>query len=31
MKVEFKGTDETGDYWVSIARCWTEDEFHILD
>ncbi|QJY41302.1 hypothetical protein HND97_16965 [Vibrio cholerae] len=30
LKVEFKGTDETGDYWVSIARCWTEDEFHIL-
>ncbi|HDZ9181486.1 TPA: hypothetical protein RUZ12_003519 [Vibrio cholerae] len=31
LKVEFKGTDETGDYWVSIARCWTEDEFHILE
>ncbi|EGQ7969269.1 hypothetical protein HRO20_001818 [Vibrio cholerae] len=31
LKVEFKGTDETGDYWVSIARCWTDDEFHILE
>lgn len=31
LKAEFKGTDETGDYWVSIARCWNENEFHILE
>lgn len=30
LRAEFKGADETGDHWVSIARGCTREEFKIL-
>ncbi|MBW3695184.1 hypothetical protein EK599_05735 [Vibrio sp. T187] len=30
LRAEFSGTDETGDHWVSVVRCCTEEEFNIL-
>ncbi|PQJ60111.1 hypothetical protein BTO10_12035 [Vibrio chagasii] len=30
LRAEFKGADETGDHWVSVARGCTREEFKIL-
>ncbi|CAK3957923.1 hypothetical protein BCV39_12475 [Vibrio sp. 10N.286.55.E10] len=30
LRAEFKGSDETGDHWVSVARGCTREEFKIL-
>ncbi|MBU2934131.1 hypothetical protein OAY_14840 [Vibrio cyclitrophicus ZF205] len=30
LRVEFKGSDETGDHWVSVARGCTREEFKVL-
>ncbi|MBY7732129.1 hypothetical protein [Vibrio bathopelagicus] len=30
LRAEFKGADETGDQWVSVARGCTREEFQIL-
>ncbi|MGF1760672.1 hypothetical protein L4D76_22660 [Photobacterium sagamiensis] len=31
LRAEFRATDETGDQWVPIARCCTEEEFIVLN
>ncbi|WP_435249042.1 hypothetical protein ACMAZD_06885 [Vibrio sp. nBUS_14] len=30
LRAEFKGADETGDHWVSLARGCTREEFKVL-
>ena len=30
LRAEFKGSDETGDHWVSLARGCTREEFKVL-
>lgn len=30
FRAEFRATDESGDQWVPIVRCCTEEEFYIL-
>lgn len=30
FRAEFRATDESGDQWVPIIRCCTEEEFYIL-
>ncbi|MEZ8202798.1 hypothetical protein ACED47_01820, partial [Vibrio splendidus] len=30
LRAEFKGADETGDHWVSVARGCTREEFKVL-
>ena len=30
LRAEFKGTDETGDHWVSIVRGCDQEEYQIL-
>ncbi|PSW05739.1 DUF6232 family protein [Photobacterium lipolyticum] len=30
LRAEFRATDETGDHWVPIVRCCTEDEYSVL-
>ncbi|KJY91430.1 hypothetical protein TW84_08035 [Vibrio neptunius] len=30
LRAEFKGTDETGDHWVSIVRGCDKEEYHVL-
>ena len=30
LRAEFKGIDETGDHWVSVARGCTREEFKVL-
>ncbi|MER2498169.1 DUF6232 family protein [Vibrio neptunius] len=30
LRAEFKGTDETGEHWVSIVRGCDKEEYHVL-